>query len=74
MPPDVLKRIVERQYPMRPEPFAERALRAVARNQAVIVIPSRWRAAWWFYRLAPGLGLYLGRKGMEIAKREFERS
>ena len=72
-PPEALKRIVELQHPIRPEQFAERALRAVAGNRAVIVIPSRWKALWWFYRLSPGLALCLGRKGTEIAKRTFER-
>ncbi len=73
IPAEVLNRIVERQHPIRAEQFAERALRAVARNRAVIVIPSRWKMLWWLYRLSPAFSLYLGRKGMEIARRNFER-
>jgi NAD(P)-dependent dehydrogenase (short-subunit alcohol dehydrogenase family) len=69
IPPEVLRTLVERQRPMRPERFAEQALRAVARNRAIIVIPSWWRMVWWLNRLSPGLGLYLGRKALEFTKR-----
>jgi NAD(P)-dependent dehydrogenase (short-subunit alcohol dehydrogenase family) len=73
IPPDVLRKLVERQRPMRPEHFAEQALRHVAKNRAIIVIPSWWKIVWWLNRLSPGLGLYLGRKSMEIATRTVER-
>jgi len=71
--PEVLQKLVERQRPMRPERFAEQALRAVAKNRAIIVIPSWWRIAWWLNRLSPSLGFYLGRKSLEIVKRAVER-
>jgi NAD(P)-dependent dehydrogenase (short-subunit alcohol dehydrogenase family) len=70
---EVLQKLVERQRPMRPERFAEKALRAVAKNQAIIVIPSIWRTLWWLNRLSPSLGFYLGRKSLEIVKRSMER-
>jgi len=73
IPPEALKAIVERQRPIRPEQFAEQALRAVARNRAIIVIPSWWKVVWWLYRLSPSVGFYLGRKGLQIAKRTMER-
>ena len=73
MPPEALKAIVDRQRPIRPEQFAEQALRAVARNRAIIVIPSWWKVLWWLYRLSPSLGFYLGRKGLEIAERTMGR-
>jgi NAD(P)-dependent dehydrogenase (short-subunit alcohol dehydrogenase family) len=69
IPPEVLRKLVERERPMRPERFAEEALRAVARNWSIIVIPSWWRPVWWLNRLSPGLGLYLGRKSLEIVTR-----
>jgi short-subunit dehydrogenase len=74
IPPEVLRRLVERQRPMSPERFAEQALRAAARNRAIIVIPSWWRIVWWLNRLSPSLGFYLGRKSLEIVKRTAERS
>jgi NAD(P)-dependent dehydrogenase (short-subunit alcohol dehydrogenase family) len=74
IPPEVLKAVNERQRPIRAEHFAEHALRAVSRNRAIIVIPSRWKTVWWLYRLSPSLGFYLGAKGLEIVKRAIERS
>ncbi len=35
--------------------FAERALRAVARNEAIIVVPGWWKAFWYLERLSPAL-------------------
>src|SRR5262249_18271826 len=44
--PEVLKPMTELQRPITPKRLAERALRAVARNKAIIVIP--WtRVLWW---------------------------
>jgi NAD(P)-dependent dehydrogenase (short-subunit alcohol dehydrogenase family) len=73
IPPEVLRKLVERQRPMRPERFAEQALRAVAKNRAIIVIPMLWRIVWWLNRLSPSIGFYLGRKSLEIVKRTMER-
>jgi NAD(P)-dependent dehydrogenase (short-subunit alcohol dehydrogenase family) len=73
IPPEVLRRMVERQRPMPPERFAEQALRAVAKNRAIIVIPSWWKMVWWLNRLSPTLGIYLGRKTLEFLKRTTER-
>jgi NAD(P)-dependent dehydrogenase (short-subunit alcohol dehydrogenase family) len=69
IPPDVFKRMVEYQRPMPPERFAEKALRAVARNRAIIIIPSWWNVVWWLNRLSPSFGFYLGRKALESMKR-----
>jgi hypothetical protein len=33
--------------PMAPERFAERALRAVSRGDAIIVVPAWWKAFWY---------------------------
>jgi hypothetical protein len=74
VPPEVFKAIVDRQHPMQADQFAEQALRAVAKNRAIIVIPSWLRIVWWLYRLSPTLGLYLGRKMLEATKRTVERS
>jgi hypothetical protein len=62
---------------MPPERFAEKALRAVAKNQAIFVFPSWYRIIWWLYRLSPSLGLLLGawhrRDYLETARRAVER-
>jgi NAD(P)-dependent dehydrogenase (short-subunit alcohol dehydrogenase family) len=72
VPREVQQALIERQRPMQAERFAEQALRAVAKNRAIIVIPSWWRMVWWLYRLSPTLGFYLGRKMLETTKRTVE--
>jgi NAD(P)-dependent dehydrogenase (short-subunit alcohol dehydrogenase family) len=56
---DELLRLWERFRPMAPELFARRAVDAVLRNQAVIVLPSWWKAFWYLERLSPSLSLRL---------------
>ncbi|WP_108924574.1 SDR family NAD(P)-dependent oxidoreductase [Mycobacterium montefiorense] len=41
--------------PMAPDKFAERALRAVLRGDAIIILPAWWRALWYLDRLLPAL-------------------
>ncbi len=47
----------ERIRPMAPERFAERALRAVLRGDAIIVVPAWWKALWYLERLSPALSM-----------------
>jgi NAD(P)-dependent dehydrogenase (short-subunit alcohol dehydrogenase family) len=61
LPTDFMRRNFERMRPMPPERFAAAALRAVARNEAIILIPSWWKVFWWLNRLSPSIGLYLGK-------------
>jgi NAD(P)-dependent dehydrogenase (short-subunit alcohol dehydrogenase family) len=49
----------ERLRPMAPEKFAERALRAVLRGDAIIVLPTWWKAFWYLERLSPALSMRL---------------
>jgi NADP-dependent 3-hydroxy acid dehydrogenase YdfG len=43
--------------PMAPERFAERALNAVLRGDAIIVVPTWWKALWYLERLSPALSM-----------------
>jgi NAD(P)-dependent dehydrogenase (short-subunit alcohol dehydrogenase family) len=43
--------------PMAPEKFADRALRAVFRGDAIIVVPAWWKAWWYLERLSPALSM-----------------
>jgi NAD(P)-dependent dehydrogenase (short-subunit alcohol dehydrogenase family) len=54
---EVLKKFWERLRPMAPEKFAERALRAVLRGDAIIVVPAWWKAWWYLERLSPALSM-----------------
>jgi NAD(P)-dependent dehydrogenase (short-subunit alcohol dehydrogenase family) len=53
----VLKKFWERLRPMAPEKFAERALHAVLRGDAIIVVPAWWKAWWYLERLSPALSM-----------------
>ena len=46
---------------MAPEKFAERALRAVLRGDAIIVVPGWWKALWYLERLSPALSMRLAK-------------
>ena len=69
-PEGLLERQLERLGPMEPRPFAEQVLRKVARNPAVIIVPGRWRLAWWLDRLAPGLVMAIARRLHERLQRQ----
>src|ERR1700756_1271183 len=52
-----LRKFWEPMRPMAPEKFAERALRAVVRGEAIIVVPAWWKALWYLERLSPALSM-----------------
>lgn len=52
-------KILERSRPLDPASFAAKALDALARNSAIIIIPGWWRIFWWMSRLSPSLVSYL---------------
>jgi NAD(P)-dependent dehydrogenase (short-subunit alcohol dehydrogenase family) len=51
----------EPMRPMAPEKFAERALRAVLRGDAIIVLPAWWKAIWYLDRISPTLSMRASR-------------
>ena len=61
---EILK-LWERLRPMAPEKFAERALRAVLRGDAIIVVPAWWKAWWYLERLSPALSMRVARLGLK---------
>ena len=67
---------VIRQKPISADRFAEAALRGVAKNRAVIIVPTSARPVWYLNRLAPGLVGRVGQvvAGRVIARQERERS
>jgi NAD(P)-dependent dehydrogenase (short-subunit alcohol dehydrogenase family) len=58
---DQLLKFWEPFRPMAPERFAERALRAVLRGDAIIVVPAWWKALWYLDRLSPVLSMWASR-------------
>jgi short-subunit dehydrogenase len=66
MPPETMRQMLERLKPMSPDRFARKALQAISKNQAIIVMPAWWKVFWWIHRLVPGLGLRLAQKRFQI--------
>ena len=60
--PEQEREMWDRFHPISPDTFARKALSAVARNKAIIVIPSWWKAFWALDRLFPSLTMYMARK------------
>ncbi len=69
VPPEALTRLLERFRPMAPDRFAKKALDAVARKRAIIVVPGWWKALWWLSRLSPALGLFFAQQGFQYARK-----
>lgn len=65
--PDQERDLVEKFRPIPPEKFARKALDAIAKNKAIIVLPSWWKPLWWSDRLSPSLMMLLNRKGSQVA-------
>lgn len=62
----------EKLRPIEPDVLAREALRAIARNEAIIVIPGWWRALWLFDRLVPSLSEKVWGKILERGRSELE--
>lgn len=52
-----LLKLGEALRPMSPDVFANRALDAVLRGDAIIVVPRWWKALWYLERLSPSLSM-----------------
>jgi len=66
MPPEQQREAWEKMRPMPADVFAIKTLEAVARNEAIILIPSWWKLFWWIERLSPSWM-------MSIAQREYKK-
>jgi len=59
----------QRLLPMDPDRFARKALHQIARNKAIIVIPSWWKLMWLLDRASPRVSILLAQKAFERLKR-----
>jgi short-subunit dehydrogenase len=64
--------IAERGRPITPEKFAKRALRAVLRGRAIIVIPAWWKSWWYLERMSPAMSMQFARVVMLKPMRAIE--
>jgi NAD(P)-dependent dehydrogenase (short-subunit alcohol dehydrogenase family) len=60
--PKIQRERWQRLRPMPADRFAQKVLRAVAKNKPIIIVPSWWKVFWWLNRLSPSLGLYVARR------------
>jgi len=70
IPPEKVRRMWEKLKPMPPGIFAEKVLNSIAKNRAIIIVPSRWKLFWWLNRLCPSLGIFLAQKWFQETLRE----
>ena len=63
---------------MSPNLFEKKVLRLVAKNKAIIIVPSWWKVYWWINRLSPSLGIFLSQKPFQKVQKnlgiEIERA
>ena len=52
---DRMRPMWERMRPMDTARFANQALRAIAQNRAIIIVPGWWKIYLWLNRLCPSL-------------------
>jgi NAD(P)-dependent dehydrogenase (short-subunit alcohol dehydrogenase family) len=65
----ILRELTEKVKPMPPNTFACKALAAIAKNKAIIVIPTWWKLLWWIDRLFPSLILLQLQKSYQDMQR-----
>ena len=70
IPPEQARRMWEKLKPMSPNVFAEKVLNSVAKNKAVIIVPSWWKLFWWLNRLSPSLGISLAQRHFQKMQKE----
>ena len=68
-----IAKLWEQARPMDPRVFAKKALDRVGRNEAIIVLPTWWKAFWYLDRVSPSMSMALsrwisGRLQAEIAR------
>jgi NAD(P)-dependent dehydrogenase (short-subunit alcohol dehydrogenase family) len=66
--------IWEKFRPVDPDVVASKALKAIAKNTAIIVIPSWWKLVWGIHRLSPVLGMGLCRRAFIEMHKDLDRS
>ena len=64
----------EKFRPMDADVFARKVARAVARNEAIIVVPGWWKALWYLERLSPALSSKLWETAVVRLRAELEAS
>ena len=72
IPAEKVRDMWEELKPMSPNIFAKKALKAIAKNKAIIIEPSQWKLIWWLNRLSPSLGMAFAQKKFQKMQKEFD--
>ena len=70
IPPEKIRRLLEKLKPMSPDLFAKKVLKSVAKNKAIIIVPSWWKLLWWLDRLSPSFGIFLAQRRFQKMQKE----
>jgi len=65
IPPETMRELWEKLRPMPADVFAYKAINAIAKNKAIIVVPLWWKLFWWINRLSPSLGITLAERNFQ---------
>jgi NAD(P)-dependent dehydrogenase (short-subunit alcohol dehydrogenase family) len=71
IPDEKLRDMWEELKPMAPDLFAKKALNAIAKNRAIIVVPAKWKLIWWLNRLSPSLGMAFAQNRFQKIRKEY---
>jgi short-subunit dehydrogenase len=72
IPAEKLSDMWEELKPMSPDIFAKKVLNAIAKNKAIIIVPSLWKLLWWLNRLSPFLGMAFAQNRFQKIQKEFD--
>jgi len=72
IPDEKLHDMLEELKPMSPDIFAKKVLKAIAKNKAIIIVPSQYKLIWWFNRLFPFWGMAIAQKIFRKMQKEFD--
>lgn len=61
----LISEMIDKFKPMDPNLFARKALNAIAKNKAIIVLPKLYMIFWWIHRFFPSLGIFLARQSYQ---------
>ena len=72
-PKDDVRTYMESIRPLPVERFVQLALKQIARNKAIIVIPFMYRALWRIYRLSPVTGIAIARMLFQEMRKQLKQ-
>jgi short-subunit dehydrogenase len=72
-PKDKVTKLMESTRPFPLDKFIQLAVKQIARNKAIIIIPLMYRVFWRMYRISPSFGIALSRMLFQRMRKELKR-